>query len=332
MPATQQSLTSNSLTLKSNELVNWRTLAEGFTQSEFDEMGRCSQKWNWRYNHMLEKQGYVSFPLMVGTGFHDSMEQFYLSPDRVTVATLQLGEGAIPSLQDITDLDYWNHVLPAMVKAYCIYYRDDRNRWKILSVEEELDVTYDGFRLRGKIDLNIDDGDAEWTVDHKTVSRLDKDVVAGWDFRFQFMFYLWLKQISRPNPNLKGYYINAVKKPELRIKKTESVPAFAQRVFEDMTQNPDKYFYRDRYQITSEMLTHFERTVVRHKLAKLKAVLDPNTPIDLARAIIQDKNTSECQTFSGAVCPYLELCRFGYEKMGFLYSKKTYKHLELVNE
>jgi hypothetical protein len=318
--------------LKSNALLNWRTLSDGFTQSELTEMGRCVQKWNWRYNHLFEKAGAISFPLMVGSVLHDAMEQFYMSPTRVKVATLKFEEGAIPSLQDITDLEYWNHVLPRMIEAYMIYYRNDKDKWEIHSIEEEIDITFEGFRLRGKIDLTVGDPDGKFTVDHKSTSRLNKDIVAGWDFRFQFMFYLWLKQKKTYDPMLKGYYINAIKKPELRVKKNESVPEFAQRVFEDMVQEPDKYFYRDRYVISDAALKHFETTVVRHKLTKIRAVLNPSTPMDLAEALIQDKNTNECQPYNGAPCPYLELCRHGYEKMGFLYQTKPYKHAELDNE
>lgn len=324
--------TFNSLTLKSNQLVNWRTLAEGFTQSELTELGTCAQKWNWRYNHLLEKAGQINFPLLVGDGFHQAMEQFYLAPYRVSVATLQLPDHSIPSLQDVYDMDYWNAVLPRMVEAYTIYYKDDKNKFEIISVEEELDYDYRGFRLRGKVDLTIQEMDGRFTWDHKTTSRLNKDIVAGWDFRFQFLFYLWLKQKANYDSRIKGYYINAVKKPELRVKKNEDLKMFGQRVFEDMVQNPDKYFYRDKYVVNDETLLHFERTVVNHRLKKLQAVLDPDTPFDLAQAIVQDKNTNECQHFSGAPCPFLELCRFGYEKMSFLYEVKEHKHPELLNE
>jgi hypothetical protein len=316
-----------------NVLLHPRTIREGFTQSELTEFGKCHQKWNWRYNHLLEKAGTFNLPFMVGSAFHDVMEQFYNTKgERFTVATLQFEEGVIPSLQDQVDLDYWNHVLPAMVRAYAVYYKGDHAKWKIHSFEEEIEIVYRGFRLRGKIDLTLEDDTGIYTLDHKTSSRLNKDVVAGWDFRFQFLFYLWLKSKTVLPFPLKGYYINAVKKPELRVKKTESIPEFAQRVFEDMVVEPDKYFYRDRLPIDQATLDHFERTVVNHRLRLFEAVLDPSTPLDLAQAIVQDKNTDECQHYNGPPCPYLELCRHGYQKMSFLYTRKENKHMELDNE
>jgi len=319
--------------LQKNELIPARTLFDGFTQSELSEMGRCAQKWNWRYNHRLEKAGMIQFPFIVGDVWHDAMEQFYATKgERVHVATLQFPEAAVPSVQDIIDRDYWNHVLPKMFEAYASYYRGDHLKWKIISIEEELDIEYRGFRLRGKIDLTIDEPNGRFTLDHKTTSRLNKDIVAGWDFRFQFLFYLWLKSKAYPKEKFKGYYTNATKKPELRVKQTESVPEFAHRVFQDMVENPDKYFYRDAFPVSPETLLHFQTTVIDHKLKKLEAVLDPTTPIDLAKAIIQDKNTDECQHYNGPPCPYLDLCRHGFQKMKFLYRKKENKHDELEVE
>lgn len=314
-------------------LIRPLTLADGFTQSELTTFGECHQKWNWRYNHMLEASGSFSFPLMVGSGGHDYWEQFYATKGkRAHVATLQFEEGIIYSTDDLLKLEYWNHVLPAMMKAYAIYYKDDFTKWEILQIEEEVSVEYRGFRLRGKIDLRHRERDGEYISDHKTTSTLSKETVAGWDFRFQFMFYLWLKSIQNPKNKLRGYYVNAVKKPELRVKKTESVPEFAQRVFQDMVAEPDKYFFREKFPITRGALQHFQDKVVDPRLTLIEAAINPNTPRQLAEAIITDKNTSECQKYTGAPCPYLHLCRFGYDENAHLYTKKPRKHLELEGE
>ena len=73
---------------------------------------------------------------------------------------------------------------------------------------------------------------------------------------------------------------------------------------------------------------HFQTEVVDPKIDILKQVIDhPEDPI--SRAIVKNKNTSECQKWGGAPCPYLELCRHGIETMGFLYIKKPNKHEEL---
>lgn len=311
-------------------LIRSVTISEGFTQSELSTYGACPQKWFWRYNLLLEKSGSFSFALMVGSAFHAAMEEFYATKGkRCTVATLQFEEDAIASADDLLKLEYWNQILPMMVKAYCIYYKDDAEKWDIESIEEKVDIGFEGWRLRGMIDLRfavLKTG--RWILDHKTSARLSLDTVAGWDFRFQFMFYLWLK-VKMGDTDLKGYYVNAIKKPELRQKKTETIEQFAQRVFEDMVAEPDKYMYREKYPVTTEMLEHFEKAVVVPRLKLLATAADPLTPRDLAEALVFNKNTDECQRYTGAPCPYIDLCRHGYQKMGFLYRQREQKHQEL---
>lgn len=312
------------------DLIYRHTVSEGFTQSEFSEMS-CFQRWNLRYNQLLQKPGIIQFPFSVGTVFHDAMEQFYKTKGmRVNVATLQFQEHDVPSLTDIQKREYWNHVLPAMVDAYMIYYKTDPVLWDIIHIERELDVMYRGFRLRGKIDLKIRQKNGIWIVDHKTAGRLNKDVVAGWDFRFQFMFYIWL--MSKVDPDkLQGYIVNLAKKPELRVKQNESIQQFAARVREDMIQNPDKYFFREEYLISKGALQHFETAVVDPKLTKLQYIIDhPKDP--LSTALMRDKNTSECQKWGGAPCQFIDICRHGMEKMRHLYTEKPQKHEELEEQ
>lgn len=288
----------------------------------------CMQRWNYRYNQNLQPMGAFSIALVVGSAFHDAMEQFYATKGkRVNVATLQFPEGLIPSMKNELDLDYWNHVLPRMIEAYCIYYRDDHLRFTVEKIEEEVTIDYMGFTLRAKIDLVINEqGVGRFITDHKTSGRLNRDVVAGWDFRFQFMFYLWVKWKQGTEDKLKGYYINAIKKPELRVKKSESVPEFAQRVFEDMIAEPDKYFYRERYIITRDAMQHFEDEVVNPRLGVLQYIID-NPESKLSAQLLNLKNTEECQKW-GAPCAFMNLCRHGDDFL-FEFEKKERKHLEL---
>lgn len=318
----------------SDILINPVSYSEGFTQSELSTFGACAQKWFWRYNKLFEKKGSFSFALMVGSGAHEYLEQYYRTQGkRANVATLQFEEGVIASVADYSTLDYWNLVLPAMMRAYAIYWKNDHDAWDILSVEEDVDIEWEGFRLRGKIDLEFysKKHKGHYILDHKTAARLTKEMVAGWDFRFQFMFYLWLKTKVKSKHKLNGYFINAIKKPELRVKQNETVPAFAQRVFQDMITEPEKYFYRDRYPVTKERMQHFEDFTVRPRLRLMSMMNDPSLPFEIRTAVAWNKNTDECQHYTGAPCPYIDLCQHGERAMGFLYETREVKHKELEN-
>src|SRR6266404_5981454 len=312
------------------KLLHPKTLSEGFTQSELSLLSLCPQKWNWQYNQLLFKPGIVAWPLLVGTVFHDAMEQLFSTKGkRVKVATLQFTETQVPAIDDFQKLEYFNTLVPIMVEAYRIYHQEDFLLDNIESLEEVVEVEYRGFRLRGKIDkTTIEDGQRVLT-DYKTTSRIDKASVAGWDFRFQFMFYLWLKsKLIKEGPPLGAFRVDAVKKTELRVKKTENLEGFGQRVFQDMIADPDKYFYRERFPIIDGSLEHFQTNVLDHKLNRIKAIVNPDTPLDVARLLIEDKNTEECQRW-GIQCPFLDLSRHGYDKMGQFYRTKSVKHEEL---
>lgn len=309
-------------------LVPSQCVADGFTQSEFSEMS-CMQRWNYRYVQLLVKTGIVTpIALAVGTAFHGAMEQFYATKGkRVNVATLQFKDTDIPSLVDHQKLNFWNLMLPAMLEAYCIYYKGDDTRWELLELEREVDIVFRGIRLRGKIDLKVRDTSGLWIVDHKTTSRLNRDVVAGYDFRFQFMFYLWLESKINPKEKLKGFIVNTMKKPELRQKVSESVEAFVDRCRTDMISEPDKYFYREAYPITKDALEHFEQEVVIPKLNVLQFLID-HPESEVAQSLMKVKNTDECQKWGKQPCAYIDLCRHG-DKMSFLFDKKPAKHEEL---
>lgn len=302
------------------------TIREGFTQSELSMFSACPQKWDYRYNRRMDKPDHFSFPLMVGTAFHSAMEILYHTGfKKIPVATLQFPTYTIPSAADIEKAEYWNKVLSQMVIAYAAYWKNQDSTLNIISFEEEVEVNYRTLRLRGKIDLTLD-RKGIYILDHKTCARITKDFLAGWDFRFQFLFYLWLKHKADPDLPLKGYGVNLVKKPELRQKVGESLDGFAARCFTDMVSEPEKYFYREWYPIDKKVLHHFETEVLDPKIDVLKLAING---VD---AVIKNKNTDECQRLGYAPCQFIDLCRHGYSSMKHLYRVRDKKHEELETE
>lgn len=309
-----------------------RTIADGFTQSELTVLSDCPTKWHLKYNLLLTKGDDYSFPLMVGTIIHDSLEQIYkTSFKRYNVDPVEFPEGAIPTIGDISKAKYWNEVVPKMIDAYVNYWRvKDAKDLQIISLEESLSIVYRGFILRGKIDLTaILKKTKRIIIDHKSSSKLNYDTVIGFDYRFQFLFYLWLKWKDKPKEKFYGYAVNVIKKPELRPKQNEGFPEFALRVFSDMVANPEKYFYRETYQIGLANLQYFQDTVVDPKLDRIQLGIDQP---DLFPILFGDKNTSECQRLGQAPCIYYDYCRQGEDKVGHLYHTKSVKHPELEVE
>ena len=311
--------------------MNPERAAEGFTQSEITLMDDCGQKWYYRYHELLRKRGDFSWALLVGSAMHAALEQMYATKgERWAVPSLQFPPGTILSPAQQEKELYWTHVLPAMLTAYSQHYANEFEKFVIEEIEEKVEVYFEGFTFRGMIDLRFHpiSTDGEWIMDHKSASRLTIETTAGWDFRFQFMFYLWLKW-KQGKTRLRGYFINGIKKPELRVGKKETIQAFAERVRQDMVFEPQKYFYREKLIMTADAMTHFERVVLMPKIYRLRQVTGVYGP-ELAGAIVHNLNTSHCQAY-GIPCEFLPLCRHGQEML-FDYERRDHKHEELEAE
>jgi hypothetical protein len=312
--------------------LNPKSLVEGFTQSELSMMSNCSMKWNLGYNMMLRKRGSFSWALIVGSAFHSTMEQMYATKGkRWERAEFVFPDDVILTGQDQQKKEYWEQVLQIMLEAYAQQYKDDFTQLQVLPEGNEMDVDleFEGIRLRGKIDLwFLLRKKEKWMMDHKTTSRLDRNVVMGWDFRFQFMFYLWLLQRLQGKNAARGMYINAIKKPQLRQGEKESLPSFVQRIRTDYFARPETYFYREPLRLMKESMEHFENVVLRPKIEKLKLLCNPDVPHLQKVAMFTDMNTDYCQVYNTA-CQFLPICQHGLAAHREEYIQKTTKHEEL---
>lgn len=306
--------------------------ADGFTQSEMTLMDTCGKKWYWRYHERLRKKGDFSWALIVGSALHATLEQMYATAGaRWAVPALVYPLGTILTGYQEEKERYWQHVLPAMMTAYSQYYAKDFDNFVIEQIEEKVEIEFMGFLFRGMIDLRFRPvpKDGQWIMDHKSTSRLNLAVTAGWDFRFQFMFYLWLIwKLGRDK--VRGYYINGIKKPELRQSKKESIAEFAERVRQDMVFEPQKYFYREKLIMTADAMENFEQHVLMPKIIRLQMLTGSHGPTP-AFAVAHNMNTDACQMYN-STCPYIDLCRYGYDSQSFNYEQGLHKHEELEEE
>jgi hypothetical protein len=319
-------------------LLNPATPTDGFTQSELSVLANCPRKWYWQYNHRLLKNGSFSWPLLVGSVIHSSLEQMYRTRGTDwSCDDIVLPRGVVLNSDGEAKKMYWEALCRTMTRAYFHFYKAE---WESLvyepaDVEVDAEFEFQGILLRAKLDLIFRSSAKStgiWVRDHKTSGRIGPDAIAGWEFRFQFMFYAWMLWKIRPNDNVRGYEINAIKKPQLRIKKDESVETFCTRVYNDMLfDRPHEYFYRDRLILTRDALQHFEDDVLIHKIRRLKIIFGQNAPVELRQILAMDMNTDHCVNF-GSVCPYLCLCKEGYEPNAYQFYQKAVKHSELDAE
>lgn len=316
-------------------MVN-RAAVEGWTQSEITTMDECPMIWFWRYGMLLRRKGWFSWASVYGTAFHSTMEEMYATGGkRWSPAPLIIPEGITLSQEKLQEKKYWEGVLNVQTQAYADRWKDDFDLFEVKRLEIDVDYVHEGIRLRGKIDLIFVTKDGKlWLLDHKTTSRLDLKTVAAWDFRFQFMFYLWLAMKQYPEYQFAGYYINAIKKPSIKVRKGDTLEMFFDRLRMNMGMEPDEYFYRDRLLLTKTSISHFEDFVLAPKLKRIKLLTNPEIPDsireDVLHVMTANPNTNRCQLYGA--CEFIPLCQHGYSREAFQYEQRSAKHEELAGD
>lgn len=307
-------------------IIRPETFKAGFTQSEIGIWDDCAEKWYLSYNHQLRRRGGFEWYFIYGDGVHATLEHWYRTGEE-KVATLQLPEDVIPTADTQYELRKWQHILKVQMERYFIYHADDLTAWTPWAVEETVAVEFEGVKFTGKIDLGyqVDGDSANILMDHKTFGMDDYE---GWQFRFQFMFYLWLAA-KATKKKINRFVVNGIKKPQLRQGKDESLESFGVRIMQDMIQVPDKYFQRHPLPMIAHSMEHFEERVLRPKIERIKLLTQATTPDIVIEALVRNQNTHNCVKY-GEMCEFLPICKSGFQREGHWYFQRENKHEELA--
>lgn len=312
-------------------------IAEGLTQSEMQTWDNCAEKWYLGYNLKLSHRSQFSWATTYGSWVHNTLEEFYRSKGKRWHWQPEVDELILrrQNAKVMRQRELYMKLGKIQMEVYASQYKHDFKLYDILSTEDIIDIEFEGVRLKGKVDvLAYHKGYKRVGLwDHKTTGRLDRDTALGWDFRLQFMFYTWL---AYHHPDWKkqrprSFMVNAMKKPQLKWGDTEPVDAYLQRVQIDMVQKPEKYLYRDTLLLKEGDLEHFEKTILRPKIERVKMLFNPKVSDDVKLIITRNKNTDTCRKY-GQACEFLPVCQHGLdvEKRGYM--RREVKHRELQEE
>lgn len=313
-------------------IVHPETISEGFSQSESQMLDNCAEKWYLYYNERLSRRNQFSWALLYGTWMHSFIEEFNSTRGKRWTAEAPMPRNIILTHEQNAQYEFWSKLLEIQASIYASRYKQDATFYEPVSdgVEKQADIMFDGVRLRGKLDLfaYVPKHKGYFMVDNKTTSRLDKTTLMGWDFRFQFMFYCWLAWKCWPKFPIKGFYTNAIRKPQLKQGVNETTPAFLQRIRSDMLVRDEFYFYREPLLLVDNALQHFEDNILHPKILRFKAIMNPDVPIELKIPLMRNKNTDHCTAYSRA-CQYLPICQHSLEVEKHQFYRRENKHEEL---
>ncbi len=307
------------------------TVNDGVTQSELSMKDECSLKWNFRYNNRLNKADYFDWNLFVGASWHEFQQIWRESKGVCDVTKLIIPANvnfnrAIRNSEFEEELEYWTYVLPAYQEAYALLYKEEaKHEW--LLVEKELTAEWEGFKVRGKIDLMSES--PRFIRDFKTTSSAWLTSPDGWHFKLQFMLYCWLVWKSYPEWAAKPFQfqLDMMQKPGLKQTKADATLAgHIRRVVADVkARAADFYLKRTPHQIFPENIKRFEETVLTPKLRALALVQDnPEETLPL----ITNPNTNACNAY-GKRCEFYDICDKGWDYGKHFFLQRDQKHEEL---
>lgn len=321
-------------------IINPDSIGDGITQSEMTCWDNCAEKWYLGYNLMLYQVGKFSWPLTYGGWIHGALEEFYRTKGKRWSLECAIPQRKFIPRDQLALEDYWTGVADVQMQIYASQYKHDFEIWQPLATEEIVDLTWRGVRLKGMIDMPAiflpnKKRKTVYIWDHKTSYTIDKKMVMGWDFRFQFMFYCWLatKLEKWKEWHIAGFVINAIRKPGLKWNQDKEIlSAHLQRLETHMREEPNKYFYRDKLELTKDAMQHFEDHILGPKLDRIRILMDPKTPDAVRRLFMRNKNTDHCVSKFGTPCEFISACQNGLSLERFKYRKREVKHRELVSE
>jgi hypothetical protein len=200
-------------------------------------------------------------------------------------------------------------VCSALLPAYTNHWKSRDIKYEWVSLEKTFDVTWNGFRLRGKIDgiLKLTVNGSIYIFETKTKAQVDEDgIINQLQFDFQNFFYL---TVCRDILNIpaKGIIYNIIRWPNSRLKKD---------LTSHIREDPNHYF--KRYEVAYSLK---DVQIFRDELISI--LLDFNAW--RKGQISHYKNPSAC--FKGNMkCEFLKICSSG-TTAGFSKSRILFREL-----
>jgi len=210
------------------------------TQSELRTYRRCAREHSLAYRQGLRSVDPDAAPLRFGTAIHQALACWW--------AGFPLGEAieAINGLDDPFELARAS----ALFAGYVAHWK--RPAGVALLVEKEFRCALTNpatgadsrtFELAGKIDaLTILDG-RKLLVEHKTTSE---DISPGspyWQrLRIDTQIPIYLRGVESLGHRADGVLYDVLAKPRLRPRKSEPATLYQERLFDEVTSHPERYF------------------------------------------------------------------------------------------
>jgi len=221
-------------------------------------------------------------------------------------------------------------------KGYVRRYPEDFDQKRWLELEGVFDVTWNGFRLRGRRDGMMRICKELWLLETKTKAQIAHDAIEGvLAYDFQNLFYITANQAEllakNEDSRIAGVKYNIIRRPNHKLKDGESLPDYSARIAEDVLVRPDHWFVRYEVAYPDSILKRHQQELL-WKLRSFKqwwefdqkhrAAGPPDGNIGMASLLETYRNEAACQ--KRWYCTYIPMCggdKTPYNQDGILFEE-----------
>lgn len=220
---------------------------------------KCQKLYEYKYVKCVRPKK-NAVPLDFGIAVHAGLEKYWETGDAgkaLEGCHTALAEGDLEPQEQAK-------VLAAMT-AYCQKWDASRHLWEVVSVEEEF--LFDR-KYAGKMDSiarHTMTGEL-YIIEHKTVGKDVEDPGDPYWVRLSYdlQIALYMAAVERIYGERPRVLYDVIRKPTIRLKKSESVAEFGKRVLSEYNQNPQRWFFRKEIHtdanVLNEVIDHAEET------------------------------------------------------------------------
>lgn len=253
----------------------------------------CRKAFKFRYLDRIEsikRADYFSF----GSVIHSCLEAYYNGKRYKEIIDVNYPDTIIDKKQE-----YSEALASAMMKGYVKKYDDDLMNFKVIGTEIDFELPIINpltkrrsrkYNLHGKIDMVIKKDGGLWIVEHKTASQVYAGYIDRLWHDLQIAIYL-VKYEELTGLKIDGIIYNVIKKAQIKLKKTETIDEFKERLSEKYMTDPDMFF-------RTEIFIDEERKLeVKRELWNIAKAMNTDNIF---------KNRSQCYIFGE--CEYFKIC------------------------
>ncbi len=267
----------------------------------------CPRKYQLHFIDKLEPN-IINFNFIVGSGVDIGVKHLYMhnDPDEAIKIALELLKDKHKKIQKIIFIQEKDEILfnraevivESALEAYYNYYKKEMMKFEVLAENEKIKAELiKGTLIFGHPDLILKRlvNNKIYIYEIKSANNITKEMIDRYFYDMQVSIYFLIASVKY---NLAGIYFDCIKKPTIKLGKSETEASFLSRLRDFyLLGDTEEIFYRDSYKINQEQLKETIKTI-------------EYVVYNMSKATNYPMNRSRCYDFN-STCEFNHLCNYG---------------------